>query len=116
MPAVAMAPAACEEALVAAAAVSLPDAALEVELPEWSWSWSPSPWSESSLSVLLVHSALKLEVLLEHALPRVSLVPVAKLTAAHCHQKISNILQFTERPLQVSLNVPGTKFHRRSNQ
>lgn len=35
MPAVAMAPAACEEALVAAAAVSLPDAAL-VEDPEWS--------------------------------------------------------------------------------
>jgi hypothetical protein len=37
---VAMAPAACEEALVAAAAVSLPDAALELELelPEWSWS------------------------------------------------------------------------------
>jgi hypothetical protein len=33
-----MAPAACDEELVAAAAVPLPDAALEVEDPEWSWS------------------------------------------------------------------------------
>jgi hypothetical protein len=38
IPAVAMAPAACDEELVAAAAVPLPDAALEVEDPEWSWS------------------------------------------------------------------------------
>ena len=34
MPAVAMAPAACDEELDAAAAVPLPDAALEVEDPE----------------------------------------------------------------------------------
>jgi hypothetical protein len=88
MPAVAMAPAACDEELDAAAAVPLPDAALEVEDPEWSWSWSPSEWSSPpSLSVLLLHSALKLEVPLVHAAPRVSLVPVAKLTAAHYYQK-----------------------------
>ena len=90
MPAVAMAPAACEEALVAAAAVSLPDAALDVDAPEWSW--SPSPWSSPpSLSVLLVHSALKVEVLLEHESPRVSLVPVAKLTAAHYYQNSQHL-------------------------
>lgn len=91
MPAVAMAPAACDEELVAAAAVPLPDAALEVEDPEWSW--SPSEWSSPlSLSVLLLHSALKV-VPLVHPAPRVSLVPVAKLTAAHYYQKVSSIPQ-----------------------
>jgi hypothetical protein len=95
MPAVAMAPAACDEELVAAAAVPLPDAALEVEDPEWSWSWSPSEWSSPpSLSVLLLHSALKVVPLVQPA-PRVSLVPVAKLTAAHYHQKVSSFPQVT---------------------
>ena len=105
IPAVAMAPAACDEALVAAAAVSVPDAAL-VEVPE----------SPLSLSVLLVHSALKPEVLLEHALPRVSLVPVAKLTAAHYQYDVSSILQVTGILQWGLLDIPGKECRRRSSR
>jgi hypothetical protein len=78
MPAVAMAPAA-EEALVAAAAVSLGAAELAELDPEW---------LSLALSVVLVHSAVKAgAVLLEHESPTVLLEPVAKLTAAHYRQR-----------------------------
>lgn len=75
MPAVAIAPAAADEALVAAAVAPLDAAEVDSECPAW---------PPSSLSVLLLHSALKPEVEFLHESPRVSLDPVAKLTAAHC--------------------------------
>lgn len=72
-----MAPEDPDVALAAAPEVLLGAAELveDSEWPEWS--------SPASLSVLLDHSALKLEVAFVQLEPRVSLVPVAKLTAAH---------------------------------
>jgi hypothetical protein len=81
MPAVAIAPAA-DEALVAAAAVSL--GAAELAEPDSEW----PAWLSSALSMVLDHAAVKAgAVLLEHESPTVSLEPVAKLTAAHYQQR-----------------------------
>jgi hypothetical protein len=91
MPAVAMAPAA-EEEPVAAAAVSLG----ATELAELDSEWPA--WLSSALSVVLDHSAVNAgAVLLEHESPTVVLEPVAKLTAAHYRQRsaAARILQMT---------------------
>jgi hypothetical protein len=98
MPAVAMAPAA-EEALVAAAAVSLGAA----ELAELD-----SEWLSLALSVVLVHSAVKAgAVLLEHESPTVLLEPVAKLTAAHYQQR-SAAARVLQMPHGKTYLVQGT--------
>jgi hypothetical protein len=86
MPAVAIAPAACDEdeAPVAAAADSL--AVVELDPEEW-------PEWPSSLSVLLLHAAVKLDVEFEHESPSVSLEPLAKLTGAHYWYESADVQQ-----------------------